>query len=594
MKREIRSGAIAGVAGVGAIVDVGQESFLVPGIEMWHQTQLRVVDLPRLSARLHKVLKTPKDDKPKLTVRRFPRAMFCEKCRRMTNWRVDMERVGEEPRCSYNGCTGVLVPMRFVQACENGHLDDVDWAFWAHSGPKGNVNCRSRDRLSFKVDSNVASGSLASLRVECACGSYRTLGDLTNKGVIKETFRKCSGRHPWIYGVHEDCDAEVLVLQRGATNLHYPATISALDIPAEQRDDDFVQFADQIRGHPKFARLVSFMRSAEGSTEELRDLLAEAIALAVGCQENAVLVVAMAEVEGRSIEGSGTSDSDTALDQALILDEEWHTVQAALNAGALTSPGFMAKREPIADAAPDWIKQLVAGVLLVRRLREVRAYQGFQRVKPGASGKIVRPDVGGAQNWLPASEVYGEGVVLSFDFETLSQWAEQLPAEEKNAHVLLENKRLDENFWFLPKIDPIFIAVHTIAHLLLRRITFDCGYASSSLRERIYFNAEKKYAGMMIYTADADSEGSLGGLVRQGAKDRLVQSIIEALDQGRWCSADPVCTETAGQGLGGFNHAACHACSLVSETSCVVANTLLDRRMLFSADWGLLARLGAA
>lgn len=95
----------------------------------------------------------------------------------------------------------------------------------------------------------------------------------------------------------------------------------------------------------------------------------------------------------------------------------------------------------------------------------------------------------------------------------------------------------------------------------------------------------------MIYTADGDSEGSLGGLVRQGRRDRLAQSIAEALDQGRWCSSDPVCTETAGQGLGGFNRAACHACSLVSETSCTVANTLLDRRMLFDQDWGLLQYL---
>jgi len=96
----------------------------------------------------------------------------------------------------------------------------------------------------------------------------------------------------------------------------------------------------------------------------------------------------------------------------------------------------------------------------------------------------------------------------------------------------------------------------------------------------------------MIFTADGDSEGSLGGLVRQGQKDRLSQSIVEAIDQGQWCSSDPVCSETAGQGLGGFNHAACHACSLVSETSCTSSNTLLDRRMLFDPCWGLLPFLG--
>jgi hypothetical protein len=156
---------------------------------------------------------------------------------------------------------------------------------------------------------------------------------------------------------------------------------------------------------------------------------------------------------------------------------------------------------------------------------------------------------------------------------------------------VLEKKRLDENFWFLPPVHPVFLAMHTFAHLLLRRITFECGYSSASLRERIYFNREKRHAGIMLYTAEGDSEGSLGGLVRQGRRDRLAQSLVEAIEQGRWCSSDPVCSETPGQGLGGFNHAACHACCLVSETSCTFANTLLDRRMVIDSEWGLLAFL---
>lgn len=588
MKREIRAGAIAGMAGVGAVVDVGQESFLIPGTNRWQQSQLRVIDLPRLSARLHKVLKAPIERKPKLDVRRFPRAMFCEKCRKMVHWRAEMERLDEEPRCQQSGCAGTLVPMRFVRACENGHLDDVDWSYWAHSGPTGKPGCKARDKLSFRVDANSATGSLASVRVECACGSYRTLEDLSNKNIIKETFRKCTGRHPWIFGSHEECGADVVVLQRGATNLHYPVSISALDIPAEVREDEAAQFAEQIRSHSKYQRVITFLKSAAGDKGELLEAFVELISTAVGCKSSTVLEVVTADAEGRRIASGGSGGGPGVIDQALLLDEEWGTIRNAIESGGLSSPGFVAEPEELAQAAPQWIRALVSGVLLVRRLREVRAYQGFQRVKPGAAGNIVPPDVGGSQNWLPATEVYGEGLVLALDFDMLRRWADRLPAEEKSAHAALESKRLDENFWFLPKVDPVFIAIHTIAHLLLRRITFECGYSSSSLRERLYFNVEKGYAGLMIYTADGDSEGSLGGLVRQGRKDRLAQSVLEAMDQGQWCSADPVCSETAGQGLGGFNHAACHACSLVSETSCVSANTLLDRRMLFSPQWGLL------
>lgn len=591
MKREIRSSAVAGVAGAGAIVDVGQESFLVPGIDQWRQAQLKPIELQRLSSRLRKILKTPKAEKPSLMVRRFPRAMFCEKCRDLVHWKTEFEEKDSEPACPRKGCGGKLVSMRFVSACENGHLDDVDWRFWAHSGAGGDRGCKSRDRLSFVVDPSAATGGLASVRVKCACGSSRSLEDLSNKAIIKETFRSCSGRHPWIHGKQEACDADVVVLQRGATNLHYPVTVSALDIPTTVVESTAAQFAGQIRQHPVYQKLLNLLRNAEGDTQELVDSFAELLAQVIGCAPADILEVARAEIDGRVLGQESEAAATEAIDQGVLLDEEWQTIDVALREGGLASSGFSAVTEELASSAPPWMKAMVKGVLLVRRLREVRAYLGFQRVTPGAPDRIVRPDVGASENWLPAAEVYGEGIVLALDYPVLHAWAQALPPTERAALEALENKRLDDNFWFLPKIDAVYLAVHTLSHLLLRRITFECGYSSSSLRERLYVNAEKEYAAIMIYTADGDSEGSLGGLVRQGRKDRLAQSLIEAIDQGAWCSSDPVCSETAGQGLGGFNHAACHACSLVSETSCIAANTLLDRRMLFDPAWGLLRHL---
>jgi len=589
MKREIRSSAIAGVAGVGAIIDVGQESFLIPGLNTWRQSELRVIELRRLSSRLHKVLKSPKEETPTLMVRRFPRNMFCEKCRGLVTWKTEMEKEDSEPICPVESCGGKLVPMRFVAACESGHLDDVDWRFWAHSGKNGDRGCKTRDKLRFVVDVKAATGGLASLRVECkSCGGYRSLEDLANKAIVKETFRKCSGRHVWLFGQHDECTADVVILQRGATNLHYPSTISALDIPDDVVENPAAEFADQIRQHLKYQRVLDLIRDTEGDNKELIDAFADLMATAVGCNPSVVLEVARADIEGRPLVGAGAVSQEGVIDQEVLLGEEWRTIDKALQEGGLTGSNFSAVREELAPLAPDWMKRLIGGVLLIHRLREVRAYLGFQRVRPGTPDKTVRPDVGANEVWLPAAEVFGEGIVLAFDFNMLKSWAACIPNDERSALQALEHKRLEENFWFLPQVDPAFLAIHILAHLLLRRITFECGYSSSSLRERLYFNSENGYAGIMIYTADGDSEGTLGGLVRQGRRDRLAQSVIEALDQGRWCSSDPVCSETAGQGLGGFNHAACHACSLVSETSCVAANTLLDRRMLFHPVWGLM------
>jgi len=588
MRREIRSSAVAGMAGVGAIIDVGQESFLIPGINIWKQPQLRIIELKRLSSRLQKVLKAPKQENPTLMVRRFPRAMFCEKCRRMIMWRTELEIENSEPVCPSDQCKGKLVSMRFVVACENGHLDDVDWRYWAHSGANRKSDCKAYDQLSFKVNTSASTGGLASLRVHCRCGSSRSLEDISNKSIIKEMFKTCTGKHPWNIGHQETCSADVVLLQRGATNLHYPSTISALDIPTIVAESPAAQFAHQIRSLTKYERLVSLMRSTSGDTNELVELTAELLAEVVGCDPTVVLEVARADIEGRTLASSVDPTQTGTFDQAALLDEEWGTISLALQEGDLSGPTFSAVSEELAPSSPNWMKRLVSGVLLIRRLREVRAYLGFQRVKPGTPDKTVRPDVGANENWLPASEVFGEGIVLALNFDALEQWAASISKTEKDALSILENKRLEENFWFLPQVDPLFLALHTLSHLLIRRITFECGYSSSSLRERLYFSPAGRYAGILIYTADADSEGSLGGLVRQGRKDRLAQSIFEAVDQGRWCSSDPVCSETAGQGLGGFNHAACHACSLVSETSCTAANTLLDRRMLFDTNWGLL------
>ena len=72
----------------------------------------------------------------------------------------------------------------------------------------------------------------------------------------------------------------------------------------------------------------------------------------------------------------------------------------------------------------------------------------------------------------------------------------------------------------------------------------------------------------------------MGGLVRQGEPERIFRTLVAALQKAQWCSSDPVCIETRGQGTDNSNLAACHGCLLVSETSCEEGNRLLDRALL--------------
>jgi hypothetical protein len=51
----------------------------------------------------------------------------------------------------------------------------------------------------------------------------------------------------------------------------------------------------------------------------------------------------------------------------------------------------------------------------------------------------------------------------------------------------------------------------------MRQIVLDCGYAAASVRERLYSRGPGEeggpMAGILLYTAAPDSEGTLGGLV---------------------------------------------------------------------------------
>ena len=122
-------------------------------------------------------------------------------------------------------------------------------------------------------------------------------------------------------------------------------------------------------------------------------------------------------------------------------------------------------------------------------------------------------------------------------------------------------------------------------------MAFECGYDSSSLRERLYVSSgeETEMHGLLIYTASGDSEGTLGGLVRQGEPGRLDNTLKAAIENASICSSDPLCIESQGQGTSSLNLAACHACGLLPETSCEEGNLLLDRGLVIGTpdDEGL-------
>jgi len=234
------------------------------------------------------------------------------------------------------------------------------------------------------------------------------------------------------------------------------------------------------------------------------------------------------------------------------------------------------------------VSQYFAHLVAVTRLREVRAFTGFTRISPPAGrsdpriAKIRREP----KNWLPAIEVRGEGVFLEFSLDAIAAW------ERKHPEVVVRASKLDERHetrWLKRKGDPRerrkvtprFLLVHSLAHALIEQLALTCGYASASLRERLYVGeSPNDMAALLIYTASPDADGTLGGLSRQARSEDFAATLIRAIKAAEWCSSDPLCIEERMSLSHGMNGAACHACLLSAETSCEEFNYLLDRAML--------------
>jgi hypothetical protein len=221
----------------------------------------------------------------------------------------------------------------------------------------------------------------------------------------------------------------------------------------------------------------------------------------------------------------------------------------------------------------------------VTRLREVRALRGFSRLAaPAGSDEAAELDSEAKKTvqlqadetgWLPAIEVTGEGVFFELTSARLKEWESRETVKQRVRRLA---DRAGPEGPDGQAVSARFVLVHTLAHALIDQWALECGYPAAALRERTYVSSDR--AGVLIYTATTDSAGSLGGVISMAEDDRLSSSLVEAIRRSAWCSADPLCIETATQGVDALNLAACHACALLPETSCEWRNQLLDRALL--------------
>ncbi|WP_425528088.1 DrmB family protein [Yinghuangia seranimata] len=562
--------------GIGAMLAVGEQSYVVSGLDSWPAGEYDVFE-PRLQDRLRVegFRSPPAADPPAgdgVRMRLFPRWYSCPDCLALQPHR-DFNPPPRKNECG--ACARSLVPSRFVIACENGHLDDFPYWEWVHHG-KGKRGDRGATEHRLTLRSTGRTASLQSVVVACSCGEEASLEGAFGRSAMAAIGVRCSGARPWLgeAATQRGCALTPRTLQRGSSAAWFPVMRSALSIPP---------YSDGL-----WALLAPHYKTwLRGKTPaELRRNIENILSQA---KSDHPVEDAIALVEGRrrQEEAGGTEPVDdlvlSGFESAdpLRRDEYRQLEHGADDEGR--DHGFVCVPPSGGDGPPPGIGK----TMLVKRLREVRALQSFTRVDMPMPTDVTarRARLAAADlRWLPAIEVVGEGVFLRLDHSRLTAWERDLAVmrdvESVRAHHTAQLKRRAADSADVPEspLTARYMLVHTLAHALINEWSLDAGYPAASLRERLY--ASDDMAGILIYTATSDSAGSLGGLVAQGAPDRMAAGLQSALERVSWCSADPLCMESEAAGVDSLNLAACHACVLLPETSCEAGNSFLDRALL--------------
>lgn len=583
---QIRQSQIVTTFGPGAMVDLPDHAVIIGGLDHWNGWREHRITEDRLAAKVKALLNLPSVDfyapPPDaegpgtpitgITAWQFPEWFIAQTDARPVDGvrsrplihRSDLTRGQYEfDRKKYK-----VVPVRFVQACTRGHVSDINWRLFVH-GEKD--ECA---RSPIWMDEKGTSGDLTAITIRCDCGKFKALSAATKQA--DNPLGWCKGERPWLGGYgQEHCGKggdKALprrLLIRSASNAYFAQTLSVISIPEA---DTAVRAVVEM--------LWDFLEACESHEDVTRERRKPRVSAGLEGYDDAVV---WAEIQRRK--GGGGGEVPTRGIREVELET---LLSTEAEVGEDKPDGDFYARSIAIPNRRAAITSKLERVVKVHRLREVIAQVGFTRFEASVSDingeldvDVERAALAREMTWVPAIENRGEGIFLALKPSAVNAWLER-PAVGQRGVELLRGFKLwakdhggdAARFPGLP-----FIMLHSLSHLLIASVALDCGYASSSIRERIYVG--KDAYGVLLYTASPDAEGTLGGLVE--AAGRIDRYLEQAIDLGRLCANDPVCAHHSADNeeddrllLG----AACHGCLLLPESSCEKRNDFLDRALV--------------
>ena len=546
---ELRPSQIITTYGPGSIVDFPSDSAIIKLINEHTWLDPTPIFHARLQAKLGvDEFRVPGTGRFAVPATQFPKYHVCSGCGAIRSDFVLSEKA--KPMCT---CRGHVAPARFVIGCKEGHIDDFPWTFWAHLKKGMCENPKLRERID-----NTKAG-LEGYWVHCeTCGAQNNLGDIFNRTIFNRYIKKCRGTKPWVSpSARDNCNEAPVVMQRGASNVYFPSIESSLYIPEDSNELN-----------EKLGKYMITLKTIDNP--EIMKTVLSGIHKTDPNLNKFPLEQILSFIDD-SLWPAKTLTSDD------LRCSEWEAFTETKT--PYYDQDFSIRDE---DVPHDYSK-LIDRVILCERLREIRILKGFRRVEPydpeqekPNSLKLVAPY---SCEWLPACEIKGEGIFIKLNETEVSKWEEKTEVKERYAILIgAYNSWRANQGQGRSKHGPRFYLIHTLAHLFIKQLSLECGYSSASIRERIY--ADGKMVGFLIYTGSPDSDGSLGGLVEMGTKKNMYSLLENTIKSAETCSMDPVCSEITPTSETLLNAASCHACVLVSETSCEFSNRLLDRALI--------------
>ncbi len=592
--------------GPGSMVDLPTRSVIIGGLEQWEMAQgtFTPIEEPRLVAALQRRFQGAAQDPDRsITLRTppvanevrgqvpagvgafiFPTWFVCERVaevqssgstvrrRRMVRW-DDLDVRTQRFRFE-DGEASEVTPIRFVGACEKGHIQDINWKWTVHQ-QQGDPKCQEAMWMQEKGTSADPSDT----EIVCDCGARLSLEQL----FAPKRLGRCQGRRPWLGADDASCDKDLRLLTRTATNTYFAQVATVISLPTAE--DALTQI---VQAH--FAML---SRAIDPAGVAAARMFNEAIAAALQGYSDGAVFQRIQQLRQEVMADANRPLKFAEFDFFSIGRPEFGENSSRSHFFAQT---LDRARWDLSGLGIDL--SCIESVVAIHRLREVSCLYGFTRFEAAPT-----PHDGNLEEivlavdsaplaidapWFPAIEQLGEGIFLKFSSPRIEQWFVRAQGRTEELAAGFRNwQRRFAQAANIPFPGASYVMLHSLAHALMTEISLECGYPASALKERVYALTEVEQGhrverhGVLIYTATAGSKGTLGGLVELAPQ--IGRVMAAALERMRLCSSDPVCTDHSPSIYAddrALHGAACHGCLFVAETSCEMRNQFLDRRLL--------------